>query len=216
MTSTRGCVRRAGGTILKPVTCEDALSQSGATPMSAKAWARSSPPVRMVALAQRSMTIALRPVAMILDMAVQYLLGRALTYLPGGARRHRARIDPVKITPRGEHVDASARRRAARAGRDKAAIERGKERSAFRFPAAIDECAYSRGYIIPSARFVARWLKGLGERGYGRISQARLRRLPENMQAIGDPHVLQIAKPGIEVAQGNCWTGAVLQPAILK
>jgi hypothetical protein len=67
----------------------------------------------------------LRPVAMILDMAVQYLLGRALTNLPGGARRHRARIDPVKITPRGEDVDASARRRAARAGRDKAAIERG-------------------------------------------------------------------------------------------
>ena len=48
---------RAGGTISKPVTREDALSQSGATPMSAKAWARSSPPVRMVALAQRSMTI---------------------------------------------------------------------------------------------------------------------------------------------------------------
>ena len=82
-----------------------------------------------------------RPVAMILEMAVQYLLCRALTNFPGGARRHRARIDSVKITPRGEHVDASARRRAAGARRDKAAIERGEKRSAFRFPAAIDQFA---------------------------------------------------------------------------
>jgi hypothetical protein len=56
----------------------------------------------------------------------------------------------------------------------------------------------------------------LGERGYGRISQAGLRRLPEHMQAIGDPHVLQIAKPGVELEQGNAGTGAFLQPAILK
>jgi hypothetical protein len=37
---------------------------------------------------------------------------------------------------------------------------------------------------------------------------------PEKHAAIGDPHVLQIAKPGIEVAHGIAGCRAVLQPAI--
>ena len=40
--------------------------------------------------------------------------------------------------------------------------------------------------------------------------------MPEDMQAIGNPHVLEIAKPGVEMAQGSGWIGRVLEPAVLQ
>ena len=42
----------SAGRISKPVTRRDAVSQLGFTPMSASAWAMSSPPVRMLAVPQ--------------------------------------------------------------------------------------------------------------------------------------------------------------------
>ena len=55
--STRGRPSIASGRISNPLTRVDAASQVGRQPMSAKAWARSSPPVRIVAEPHRSSTI---------------------------------------------------------------------------------------------------------------------------------------------------------------
>ena len=57
VTSARGRSRSGCGTISKPVTRVEAWSQVGRTPMSASAWAMSSPPERSVGEAQRSITI---------------------------------------------------------------------------------------------------------------------------------------------------------------
>ena len=58
VTSMRGRSSAASGRISMPVTRLEALSQVGCTPRYHSAWARSSPPVRSDAEAQRSMTSA--------------------------------------------------------------------------------------------------------------------------------------------------------------
>ena len=57
VTSTRDRPNIANGSTSNPLTRVDAASQIGRQPMSAKACARSSPPVRMVADPQRSSTM---------------------------------------------------------------------------------------------------------------------------------------------------------------
>ncbi|GJE45130.1 hypothetical protein AEGHOMDF_4324 [Methylobacterium soli] len=57
VTSMRGRSRSASGSTSNPVTRVVAWSQVGRTPISARAWATSSPPVRSVGEAQRSMTM---------------------------------------------------------------------------------------------------------------------------------------------------------------
>lgn len=52
VTSTRGRPRTASGMISYPVTRREAMSQTGFAPISAKAWAISSPPVRMLEVPQ--------------------------------------------------------------------------------------------------------------------------------------------------------------------
>ncbi len=58
MTSTRGRPSTSAGTTSKPVTRRDAASQVGRTPISASAWAMSSPPVRMFDVPQAESAIA--------------------------------------------------------------------------------------------------------------------------------------------------------------
>ena len=58
VTSTRGRSSSASGRISMPVTRAEPSSQTGRAPMSSSASAKSSPPVRMVALPHTSMTSA--------------------------------------------------------------------------------------------------------------------------------------------------------------
>ena len=178
----RGCVRRALGTISKPVTREDAWSQMGLTPMSAKACARSSPPVRMVALAQRSMTIRFGHSPWSWTCRFRTSSAARWPISRSGAHRHSTRINAIEIASRGEHIDASARWSAAWSGLDKAAIERGEERRFFRFPAVIDKSAHPLGQQ-QAAIFLRREriLERLRKCFHGCITQGGLRRVPEDM-----------------------------------
>ena len=74
---------------------------------------------------------ALRPVAVVLGVAGQNLLGRAPPDLPGVAGRRRARIDGVEIAPGRQHVETAARRRAGRSGGDEASAERPQQAERF-------------------------------------------------------------------------------------
>src|SRR5208282_5473233 len=69
----------------------------------------------------------LRPLAVLLAMALEEEAGRFPAELPGGGRRHGAAVERVKIAPGGEHVEASARGRTRRPRLDKAAIEPGEQ-----------------------------------------------------------------------------------------
>ena len=70
---------------------------------------------------------ALRPFAVILRIAREHLLGGAAADLPGVAGRGRARIDGEEIAPGRQHVEPAARRRAGRARRHEAPVERAEE-----------------------------------------------------------------------------------------
>ena len=90
------------------------VPESAGTPISARPCARSSPPVRIVALPHRSSTMRARPFAMVLRVARQHLLGGAPADLPGGAGRMARGSTAIEIAAGRQHVEAAARRRAGR------------------------------------------------------------------------------------------------------
>ena len=126
----------------------------------------------------------LRPVAVVLRMAGQHLLGRAPPDLPGVAGRGRARIDGVEIAPGRQHVEAPPRRRAGRSGGDEASAERPDEPEQFGGAAG--------GHALGQRRARGRVSIDAGE-AVGAVGRAA-----EHMQAVADPHVLEVAEPGVE------------------
>jgi hypothetical protein len=111
-------------------------SQTGFAPISASAWAMSSPPVRMFDVPQAVSAI---------DAAIRHGPGHAairssadFPQFPGGRRRHRAAVDRVEVAPRGQHVRPPARRRAGRPGLDEPPIKRRHQPVDFRLAAGLD------------------------------------------------------------------------------
>ena len=86
VTSTRGRPSAAGGSTSMPVTRPVAASHCGRQPISARPCAISSPPVRSVALPQRSMTSARGQSPWSCTIAAHHLVGRRA----GRARRRSA------------------------------------------------------------------------------------------------------------------------------
>ncbi len=98
---------------------------SGLAPMKARAWAISSPPVRMLAVPQTRRGERAERRAVILEMAEQQVLGRFLAELPGGGRGHGAVVDGIEVARRwAAHraAPATARRR----GRGRRTFRRGR------------------------------------------------------------------------------------------
>ena len=172
VTSTRGRPSAAGGSTSTPVTRPVAASHCGRQPISARPCAISSPPVRSAGAAPQIDHQRARPVAMILRIAAQHLVGRGLAEIEGGRRRHGARIGGEQVAAGRQHVGAAARRRAGRAGRDVAAVERGKQRARAR--PRRSACAA------------------------GRLRRARA---AVDVQPVLDGEILEVAEPGIDPAQ---------------
>ena len=86
-------------------------------------------------------------------------------------RRQHARIGGVEIAAGGQHVGATARRRACGTGGNAAAVERGEKRRALGLGAGVPTRVVGRG------------------------------RAAVDMQAVLDGEVLEVAQPGIDAAQ---------------
>ena len=90
-----------------------------------------------------------RRLAMRLQMRAHDFVGGEPAEIHRGRRRQRARIGGEEIAAGRQHVAPSARRRAGRARRDAAAVERGEQRRAFglgaRPPRADRRCRRARG-----------------------------------------------------------------------
>ena len=98
VTSTRGRSSRPSGRISMPVTrCEGRPTRARAE--QSGAWARSSPPVRMFAVPQAERRT--RPVAVLLDVALDQQRRRFPAQMPGGRGRHGARVDREELRPVG-------------------------------------------------------------------------------------------------------------------
>ena len=78
--------------------------------MRARAWAMSSPPVRMLEVPQAERPSALRIMAEILEVAEQQVFRRFLAEVPGGGRGHGAVVERIEVAARGQHVEPPARR----------------------------------------------------------------------------------------------------------
>ena len=117
-----------------------------------------------------------RPVAMVLRVAAQHLVGRGLAELERGRRRHGARIGGEQVAAGRQHVAAPARRRAGRAGRDVAAVERGEQRRALRLRRSAGAA--------------------------GRLSSGAAR--PIDVQPVLDGEILEVAEPGVDPAAAPC------------
>ena len=123
VTSARGRSRSGCGTISKPVTRVEAWSQVGRTPMSASAWAMSSPPERSVGEAQRSITIRRGQSPSSCRCRRTTSAAARQPSSRGGAGRDRARIEGREVAAGGQHIGLPARGRAGRARHDEAAVE---------------------------------------------------------------------------------------------
>ena len=115
-----------------PVTRCEGPSHSGRAPSRASAWARSSPPVRMLAVPQAESATARGHSPVLLDVALDQQRRRPPAEMPGGRGRHGARVDREEVAPGRQHVRTAAGRRAARSGLDEPAIERTQHGSDFR------------------------------------------------------------------------------------
>ena len=113
-----------------------------------------------------------RHVAVGLQMRAHDFVGGEAAELHRGRRRQRARIGGEEIAAGRQHVAPPARRRAGRARRDAAAVERRDQRRAL----------------------------GLGARVPSRIVDTGWRAAVD-VQAVLDGEVLEIAQPGIDAAQ---------------
>ena len=113
-----------------------------------------------------------RPVAVILKIAAQHIIGGGLAEVEGGRRRHGARIGGEQVAAGRQHVGAAARRRARRPGADVAAVECRQQRDALRLRAG-------------AAHFVRLVFRGAAI----------------DMQPVLDREILEVAKPGVDAAQ---------------
>ena len=156
-----------------PVTRALPVSQIGRQPISARPWAISSPPVLSVALPQRSMTSDARHLAVGLEVEADDVVGREPAELHRGLRRQHARIGGVEIAAGWQHVAPATLRRARGTRLHALAVERGQESRALR-----------RGAGLP-----------------GGIDRLCFGHAPEHMQPVLDGDVLQVAEPGIDLAQ---------------
>ena len=101
------------------------------TPSNARAVASSSPPVRSVALPQRSSTMARGHWPWSRDVPLENGFRGALAVGPRGGRRNRARIDAEKIAPRRQHIGSAAARGTGRPWLDEAPVKGADERVKF-------------------------------------------------------------------------------------
>ena len=211
VTSTRGRPSIASGKTSKPLTRLDEASQVGRQPMSAKSLSKI---VAAGAHGRRAPEVdddALRPVAMVLGVAGQDLLGRAPPDLPGVAGRRRARIDGVEVAPGRQHVETAARRRAGRSGGDEASAERPQQAERFGRAAGGDALADSFSLREKVADNVGRMR--IGERcagdgvrpphprplpREGAKPSALSGERPNTCRPSPIAHVLEVAEPGVE------------------
>ena len=122
---------------------------------------------------------------MVLRIAGKHFLPRATSDLPGVAGRDGARIDGEKVAPGRQHIETAARRSAGRARRDEASGERAQEAERF-------------GRAAGGDALLQRLARVLVERQAGGEAVGVLRRAAEHMQSVADPHVLEVAEPGVE------------------
>ena len=114
-----------------------------------------------------------RHLAMRLEIEADHIVGGEPAELHRGRRRQHARIGGVEIAAGWQHVAPAALRRAGGAGLHALAVERGKQSGALR-----------RGAGLPG------WIDCLS-----------VRHAPKHMQPVLDGDVLQVAEPGIDLAQ---------------
>ena len=113
-----------------------------------------------------------RPVAVILPVAAQNLLGSRLAKLEGGRRRHGTGIGGEEVAAGGKDVFAPTRRRAGGAGGDMAAIERRKQRPTLGLRAFLPQRV---GLAIGCAA--------------------------KDVEPVLDGKILEVAEPGVDAAQ---------------
>ena len=124
---------------------------------------------------------------MVLGVAGQDLLGRAAADLPGVAGRRCARVDRVEVAAGRQNIEAAARRGASRAGGDERSAERSDEPERFGGAAS--------GHALGERLLRRRIEVKPGE------AICALGRAAEHVQAVANPHVLEVAEPGIESDQ---------------
>ena len=145
----------------------------GRTPSSARISATSSPCVRIAAVPQATRPTISRQRAGVGDVALEQRVGEPHADLAGQLGRQRARVDGVEVAPGRQHVEAPARRRARRPGRDVAAVQRAAARWSAR------PCVWrSRGTTSPAAKRSARDDAGVGAAEHRRAHRAGARRVP--------------------------------------
>ena len=115
------------GRISKPVTRPLAPSHTGRTPMQRQRLGDVVAAGAHVGGAPGRQREPRRIVAVLLGIALDQQAGRMPAELPGRRGRHRAGVDRVEIAPGRQHLGPAAARRAARAGRDEAAVEPGQQ-----------------------------------------------------------------------------------------
>ena len=161
--------------ISKPVTRPDGPSQRGRAPMSASAWAISSPPVRMFDVPQALRRHRARPVAVGLGIVLDQKLGRSPAELPSGSRRHLARVHRVEVPARRQHVRAPARGRPRRPRRHEAAVQRGEQTRRLGVGARVQRRADGLLHLAQHGGTGAPFggqAEGAGDQGGGQVLQA--------------------------------------------
>ena len=141
VTSTRGRSSTEAGRISNPVTRPLDRSQTGRTPISASAWAMSSPPVRMFAVPQAESAIARRVDAVFLGVTLEQQRRRFPAELPGGLGRHGAGVDRIEIAAGRQYLGPAAARRAGGPGRHETPVEPGEKPCEFGRAASRDRRA---------------------------------------------------------------------------
>src|SRR4029077_20412891 len=124
-----------------------------------------------------------------LHMIAQNLFSREASEIESRLRGQGARIRREEVSAGRQHVTASARRRARRSTRDPAPIERGDQRVAL--------CA--------------------GTRCPGRVRFICLKRLAAvYMHAVLDREILEVAQPGVDLAQGLVGPGLAINAGFTR
>ena len=171
VTSTRGRPNTAGGSTSTPVTRPVPSSHTGRHPISASPCAISSPPVRRLALPQRSITSARGQSPCSCANRRSASSAAAFPSAVGRPRRQRPRIGGVEVAPRRQHVGPPPRRRPRRPRRHVPPVERRDQ------PRPLRRRARQPRALLPR------------------------RRPPEDVQPVLHRQILQVAQPGVDPDQ---------------
>ncbi len=136
-----------------------------------------------------------RRLAMILQVAAHDFVGGTHADGRRGAGRDGARIDRGEIAARRQHVGTAARRRAGGTGRHAASVEGGDERRTLAIAAGADGRLSSR-------------------RQRERLHRRLVGRAAEDVQAVADAELLDVAELGVELGDGLPVGLALEQPAV--